>query len=109
MPEKEHLKAFRYDPAEGQIDEVPAAASDLIVPDGMPGAALSLSANSNQDGIVWASFPIESQVSRERLDPGVRSFSTKLMRPKHPGLKSETWATHLTFVRGVASFSIHCS
>jgi hypothetical protein len=57
MPEKEHLKAFQYDPAEGKIDEVPAAASDLIVPDGMPGAALSLSANRNQDGIVWASLP----------------------------------------------------
>jgi len=57
MPEKEHLKAFQYDPAEGKIKEVPAAASDLIVPDGMPGAALSLSANRNQDGIVWASLP----------------------------------------------------
>jgi len=29
----------------------------VIVPDGMPGGALSLSANGTQDGIVWASLP----------------------------------------------------
>ena len=30
-----------------------------LVPDGMPGGALSLSANGEQDGIVWGVFPLD--------------------------------------------------
>jgi uncharacterized protein with LGFP repeats len=29
----------------------------MVIPDGMPGGALSLSANGNRDGIIWASVP----------------------------------------------------
>jgi hypothetical protein len=57
MPEKEHVKALKYDLPEKRIEESPVAQSDVIVPDGMPGGALSLSANGTQDGIVWASLP----------------------------------------------------
>jgi hypothetical protein len=58
MPEKEHVEAFRYDISEKKIKESPDATSiDLIAPDGMPGGALSISANGRQDGIVWVSMP----------------------------------------------------
>ena len=39
MPEKEHVKALKYDIPEKRIEETPVAQSDVIVPDGMPGGA----------------------------------------------------------------------
>jgi hypothetical protein len=70
MPEKEHVKAFKYDVHKKEIEETPVAASQLIVPDGMPGGALSISANGGQDGIVWVSMP-----NREDATTGVHRGS----------------------------------
>jgi hypothetical protein len=60
MPEKENVKAFRYNLLEKTVEETPIAKSDFMVPDGMPGGALSISANGTQDGIVWVSMPNQS-------------------------------------------------
>src|SRR5262249_891227 len=70
MPEKEVVKAFKYDVVTGKVEESPAFVSGTITgtffnrvgrgvlnPDGMPGGALSISANGKQDGIVWVSKP----------------------------------------------------
>jgi hypothetical protein len=84
MPEKERVRAFKYHVKEGRVEETPSLTSDFpvncqlsadhpvscdvtldtkdnplnaAVPDGMPGAALSISANGTTDGIVWASMP----------------------------------------------------
>ena len=57
LPEKEHLKAFAYHVGAGVLDEAPIAETDWRVPDGMPGGALSVSANGMTNGIVWASYP----------------------------------------------------
>jgi hypothetical protein len=66
MPEKEFVKAFNYDVVAGKIEETPVAisgtvsngvGSGVLNPDGMPGGALSISANGTQDGIVWVSKP----------------------------------------------------
>jgi hypothetical protein len=57
MPEKDFIRAFAYDAATGKLATAPAALSTARAPDGMPGGALSLSANGNTDGIVWALFP----------------------------------------------------
>lgn len=57
MPEKDFLRAFSYSPATGVLATSPAAVSTVRSPDGMPGAALEISANGNQDGIVWANIP----------------------------------------------------
>jgi hypothetical protein len=56
MPEKEYIKAFPYDENTGAVNATPIKGA-LRVPDGMPGAFLSVSANGNANGIVWASFP----------------------------------------------------
>jgi hypothetical protein len=67
-PERDHVKAFRYDVLTRKIEERPFAISqpftgsdftvhDGIAPDGMPGGALSISANGNQNGILWVSIP----------------------------------------------------
>jgi len=57
MPEKDYIRAYAYDAATGVLNTTPAAVSTVRAPDGMPGAALSLSANGNSNGIIWASIP----------------------------------------------------
>jgi hypothetical protein len=57
MPEKEYLRMFRFDFLTNHLVENPVKRSPFRVPDGMPGAALALSANRNRSGIVWASMP----------------------------------------------------
>ncbi len=57
MPEKDYLRAFPYDPETGVLSATPAAISSLRAPDGMPGAALSLSADDRSNGILWAQVP----------------------------------------------------
>jgi hypothetical protein len=57
MPEKDYLVAFNYNLSSGKLDTSPTALSVVRAPDGMPGAAISLSANGSSDGIVWASIP----------------------------------------------------
>jgi hypothetical protein len=68
MSEKDHLKAYRYDPATGTVrydvdpDPVfravlPSAASTEPPNAGMPGGACSVSADGNENGIVWVSYP----------------------------------------------------
>jgi hypothetical protein len=57
MPEKDYLRAYRYDHATRTLETSPAAVSTLRAPDGMPGSFLTLSANGSADGIIWASVP----------------------------------------------------
>jgi hypothetical protein len=57
MPEKDYLKAFRYDLSSHKVSTNPFLNSDVRPPDGMPGGFSSLSANGERDGIVWTSFP----------------------------------------------------
>lgn len=47
----------------GESGETPAATSAIGVPDGMPGGALSVSADGMQDGIVWASMPNQADAT----------------------------------------------
>jgi hypothetical protein len=62
MPEKDFLKAFRYDLSTHQVNQTPVrqATGPYAKPptDGMPGGFSSLSANGTRDGIVWTSMPI---------------------------------------------------
>ena len=57
MPEKDHLRAFRYDNASHLLATSALVQSAERSPDGMPGAFLALSANGSSNGIVWASAP----------------------------------------------------
>jgi hypothetical protein len=66
MPEKDYLRAFKVY-ASGRVihcpmwttagQVAPTAPNDLRSFKGMPGGFLSISANGNLDGIVWASVP----------------------------------------------------
>ncbi len=71
MPEKEYLKAFAYHPSTGTVEYSSSFNGDASrwevqpamrstgepTPNGMPGAAISISANGGANGIVWASYP----------------------------------------------------
>ena len=57
MPEKDFLKAFRYDPSNFTVSQTPSLTATIRPPDGMPGGFSSVSANGSQNGIVWTSFP----------------------------------------------------
>jgi hypothetical protein len=63
MPEKESVKGFKYNLLEKRVEETPIAKSEFIVHDGMPGGALSISANGTQDGIVWVSMPNQADAT----------------------------------------------
>jgi hypothetical protein len=54
MPEKEYLRQYRYNLRTFNIETTPFHSSAERTPDGMPGGAISLSANGGKNGIVWA-------------------------------------------------------
>jgi hypothetical protein len=58
MPEKDYMRAFRYDNVSQHLQESPAVTSAQRPPDGMPGGFSSLSANFGVNGILWTSWPL---------------------------------------------------
>jgi hypothetical protein len=57
MPEKDYLKQFRYNLSTNQMETSPHRTAAERPPDGMPGGAISVSANYDKNGIVWANVP----------------------------------------------------
>jgi hypothetical protein len=57
MPEKDFIRAFDYNAATGTLATTPSVVSTVRPPDGMPGGALSLSADGNSNGVIWALIP----------------------------------------------------
>jgi outer membrane protein assembly factor BamB len=83
-PEETRLKAFHYDPvAHFQVKPV---AKGPKAPKGMPGGFLSISANGDHDGILWANLPLEGD-ALIHIVPGVlRAFDAitlKLLWDSH--------------------------
>jgi len=69
LPEKEFLRAFRYHLPAAHVDEQPAfTAKGVRASPGMPGGAISISANGNRDGVVWAS--IHKEDATNKVHPG---------------------------------------
>ncbi len=69
-PEYAHLMAFKLDA--GKLNPTPASESAVAVPDGMPGAFLSVSADGGKagTGIVWSSAPYDANANWETV-PGI--------------------------------------
>src|SRR6266852_1386013 len=58
LPEKDYLKAFRYDQTTHHVDETPFLTSTVRTIEGMPGGFSSLSANFDHGAILWVSYPL---------------------------------------------------
>ena len=73
-PEFDHLKAMKL--AGGKLTETPASQSEVVVPDGMPGGFLSVSANGGKagTGIVWACTPYDANANWETVPGIVRAY-----------------------------------
>jgi hypothetical protein len=69
LAEKDFLKAFEYDLTNGRVAERPVAVNEqIVIPDGMPGGALSLSSDGSRNGILWVSMHDEDAMMR--VHPG---------------------------------------
>jgi Domain of unknown function (DUF5050) len=85
--ERDHLKAFRYDPSARRFSSTsPAYRSSMEDPDSgslttklMPGAVLSVSANGGTpgSGIVWASLPAVSNALASLAQGVLRAFDAE--------------------------------
>lgn len=58
MPEKDFVKAFKYDNSTQHVTEAAAVVGPEKPPDGMPGGFSSLSAAFSTNGILWTNLPL---------------------------------------------------
>jgi hypothetical protein len=90
--ERDHLRAFRFDPAQGtrgefvdvaQPGQPPRSAPTGPMNDhyGMPGAALSISAAGKADGILWAALPRRGNALTHVVPGVLRAFSASTLEP----------------------------
>ena len=91
-PEYAHLMAFKLDG--GKLNPTPASQSAVAVPDGMPGAFLSVSADGNKvgTGIVWSSAPYDANANWETVPGILRAYDAS-------DLTHEIWDSKMNPVR----------
>jgi hypothetical protein len=78
--EYDRLKAYRVDTKAQKLLTTPFAMSDMYVPPGMPGAAMSVSANQTQDGIVWSAHPYDDDAIHKVVWGILRAFDASTLR-----------------------------
>jgi hypothetical protein len=86
--ENDQCKAFQLDG--NTVNHNPVAQSSVTAPDnfpggapGMPGGFLSVSANGNQDGILWANHPWSDDLNQQIGEGVLRAFDARTL--------AETW------------------
>ncbi len=77
--ENDHLRGFQFNATTGMIDTTPFAKSTMTAPatnnnGAMPGGFLAVSANTNQNGIVWASTPYNSDATHQSVQGVLYAF-----------------------------------
>ena len=75
-PEEETLKAFRYDP-QTKLNRSPIVG--MKGAKGMPGGILSVSANGQDDGIVWAAMPLADDAFVDTVQGVLRAFDANTL------------------------------
>jgi MBG domain (YGX type)/Bacterial Ig-like domain (group 3)/PQQ enzyme repeat len=70
--ENDHLRGFEFNATTSLINPTPFAESTMTAPatnnnSAMPGGFLSVSANNNQNGIVWASTPFDADAVHQSV------------------------------------------
>ncbi len=71
-PEQDNLKAYRYDSTRNKFKTRPL--KGMMGNKGMPGGFLSISANGNRDGILWAAIPYEDDAWVQVVRGSMRAF-----------------------------------
>ncbi len=86
--ENDKIKAFRFDLNTGKFNTTPVSSGSLVLPNGMPGGILTVSANGGNagSGIVWASHVITGNAN-QTPQPGVlQAFNAE-------NLSQELWSS----------------
>ena len=102
-PEFAHLTAFKLN--SGKLNPTPASVSAVAVPDGMPGAFLSVSADGGKagTGIVWSSAPYDANANWETVPGILRAYDAS-------DLGREIWNSKMVPVRDDAGmFAKFCA
>lgn len=83
-PEDSALRAFQFDPAINKFDPKPISETTITDPEGvpggskaMPGGFLSLSADGQEDGIVWANHPWTGNANQSIVPGVLRAFDAE--------------------------------
>jgi outer membrane protein assembly factor BamB len=97
-PEQTHLKAFRYDPV--THFQVKPAATGPKAPKGMPGGFLSISANGDHDGILWATSPLAKDALIETVPGVLRAFDAITLQ--------QLWSSATNAPEDVFNFAKDC-
>jgi len=102
-PEFAHLTAFKL--SSSKLDPTPASSSAVAVPDGMPGAFLSVSADGGKagTGIVWSSAPYDANANWDTVPGILRAYDAS-------DLSREIWNSKMVPARDDAGmFAKFCA
>jgi len=102
-PEFAHLTAFKLNA--GKLNPTPASSSAVAVPDGMPGAFLSVSADGSKagTGIVWSSAPYDANANWDTVPGILRAYDAS-------DLNHEIWNSKMVPARDDAGmFAKFCA
>jgi hypothetical protein len=97
-PEQTRLKAFLYDPAT-HFQSKPVATGPKA-PKGMPGGFLSISANADRDGILWATSPLNEDALTETVQGVLRAFDAISLK--------QLWSTDKDTPPDLFNFAKNC-
>jgi len=99
--ENDRLKAYKLN-AQDLLDVTPYRTGQIIAPDGMPGAMLTLSSNGKTAGtpIIWASLPLTGNAN-QNIVPGVlRAFNALTLE--------EIWNSRINDSDDIGKFAKYC-
>jgi len=97
-PEASALKAYKYD---GSTHfQKKAAVVGPKAPKGMPGGFLSISANGNQDGLLWAALPLKDDAFVNIVRGTLRAFDANTLE--------QIWSTDKSDPEDIFNFAKYC-
>jgi hypothetical protein len=100
--EQDYLKQYQY--VNGLLQTTPFATSPMPVPNGMPGAMLSVSSRGNAagTGIVWASHPFNGDANPATVAGIFRAFDAS-------NVSTELWNSKQKAADDLGNFAKFCS
>jgi outer membrane protein assembly factor BamB len=97
-PEESALKGYQYDPV--MHFRTKPAATGPKAPRGMPGGFLSISANGNQSGLLWATTPFNQDALADVVRGVLRVFDANTLE--------QLWSTDKNTPGDIFSFAKFC-